>query len=90
MGLVAPWHVGCSQTRARTCVPCIGRQILNHRATGEALWYILEGRIFKYTFCFREVLHSEQAGRSTTVNLICWLYDFVRVLKTTEIYTLKW
>ena len=29
-GLVAPWHVGSSQTRARTRVPCIGRQILNH------------------------------------------------------------
>ena len=35
-GLVAPRHVGSSQTRARTCVPCIGRQILNHCATREA------------------------------------------------------
>ena len=35
-GLVAPWHVGSSQTRARTHVPCIGRQILNHCATREA------------------------------------------------------
>ena len=36
MGLVAPRHVGSSQTRAQTCVPCIGRQILNHCATREA------------------------------------------------------
>ena len=35
-GLVAPWHVGYSQTRARTRVPCIGRQTLNHCATREA------------------------------------------------------
>ena len=35
-GLVAPWHVGSSQTRARTRVPCTGRQILNHCATREA------------------------------------------------------
>ena len=35
-GLVAPWHVGSSQTRARTRVPCIGRQTLNHCATTEA------------------------------------------------------
>ena len=35
-GLVAPWHVGSSQTRARTRVPCIGRQILNLCATREA------------------------------------------------------
>ena len=35
-GPVAPCHVGSSQTRARTCFPCIGRQILNHCATREA------------------------------------------------------
>ena len=35
-GLVAPRHVGSSQTRARTRVACIGRQILNHCATREA------------------------------------------------------
>ena len=26
--LVAPWHMDSSQTRNRTCVPCIGRWIL--------------------------------------------------------------
>ena len=35
-GLVAPWHVGSSWTKARTCVPCIGRRILNHCTTREA------------------------------------------------------
>ena len=35
-GPVAPRHVGSSQTRARTRVPCTGRQILNHCATREA------------------------------------------------------
>ena len=35
-GPAAPCHVGSSQTRARTRVPCIGRQILNHCATREA------------------------------------------------------
>ena len=41
-GPVAPWHAGSSQTGARTRVPCIGRQILNHCATREAppLFYI--------------------------------------------------
>ena len=34
-GLVAPWHVGSSWTRDRTCVPCIDRRILNHCATRE-------------------------------------------------------
>ena len=34
-GLAALWHVGSSRTRARTRVPCIGRQIINHCATRE-------------------------------------------------------
>ena len=38
-GLVALRHVGSSQTRTWTCVPCIGRQILNHCATREALFF---------------------------------------------------
>ena len=38
-GLVAPWHVGSSQTRAQTRVPCISRQILNHCTTREAPIY---------------------------------------------------
>ena len=34
-GLVAPRHVGSSRARDQTCVPCIGRQILNHCTTRE-------------------------------------------------------
>ena len=40
-GLVAPRHVGSSQTRARTRVLCIGRQILNHCVTREAPYHCL-------------------------------------------------
>ena len=36
-GPVAPRHVGSSQTRARTRVPCTGRQTPNNCATREAL-----------------------------------------------------
>ena len=35
-GPAAPRHVGSPQTRARTRVPCISRQTLNHCATREA------------------------------------------------------
>ena len=41
-GLVAPWHVRSSRTRAGTRVPCIGRWTLNHCATREALKLILK------------------------------------------------
>ena len=50
-GLVAPQHVGSSQTRAQTRVPCIGRQILNHCATREA-------PIFSFLRNLHTVLHS--------------------------------
>ena len=46
--LVAPRHVGSSQTRARTRVLCISRQILNHCATREAP-----------NFIFKTTLHSQ-------------------------------
>ena len=36
VGLVALQHVGSSQTRDRTCDPCIGRQTPNHCATGKS------------------------------------------------------
>ena len=36
MGLVAPWHVGFSWTRDRTCVSCTRGKILYHWATGKA------------------------------------------------------
>ena len=41
MGLVAPQHVECSQTRDRTCVFCIGRQILNHWTTRKGPYKVL-------------------------------------------------
>ena len=41
-GQAAPRHVGSSQTRARTRVPCTGRQTLNHCATREAPFPFLQ------------------------------------------------
>ena len=34
-GFVAPWHVGSSQSRGRTRVPCTARWILSHWSTTE-------------------------------------------------------
>ena len=49
-GLVAPRHVGSSQTRARTRVPCISRQILNHCATREAPVYLFKQSVLSFIF----------------------------------------
>ena len=55
-GPVAPRHVGSSQTRARTHVPCIGRQTLNHCATREALFtFLMLSLEAQDVFTFHEV-----------------------------------
>ena len=57
-GPAAPRHVGPSQTRARTPVPCIGRQILNPCATREALastLYILKYSTLSFDFQIQRV-----------------------------------
>ena len=56
---VAPWHVGSSWTRDRTCIPCIGRRILNHCATREVSYpyfytkfsSLLSGLTFFFWLC---------------------------------------
>ena len=75
-GLAAPWHVGSSQTRARTCVPCIGRQTLNHCATREALplyfvvkytqHKIYQSNLLKYTIQWH-LAHPECCASITTL-----------------------
>ena len=60
-GLVAPRHVGSSQTRARTHVPCIGRQILNHCATREAPIFLF--LVVAFLLCLEKFLqHLLKAG----------------------------
>ena len=54
----APRHVGSSQTRARTRVPCIGRQTLNHCATREALLFFFDDflKILIFIFYFNSFI----------------------------------
>ena len=47
-GLVALWHVGSSPTRARTRVPCIGRQTLNHCTTREVPILVFKRKFGKF------------------------------------------
>ena len=56
------WHVGSSQTRARTHVPRISRQIPNHCATREAqLYFFKKINLFIY-FWLRWVLCCGERG----------------------------
>ena len=47
-GPAAPRHVGSSQTRARTRVPCTGRRTPNHCATREARIFLFSLVNYKY------------------------------------------
>ena len=76
-GPAALRHVGSSQTRARTCVPCIGRQILNHCATRGALrfYFILHTHVsilLQILFPFGLLQNIEQRSLCYTVGP-CWL-----------------
>ena len=53
MGLVALRHVGSSQTRDWTCVPCAGRRILNRWTTREvpACSFLIGWFILAVEFC---------------------------------------
>ena len=44
VGLVALLHVESSQTRDRTCIPCISRRILYHWTTREVQRVVFDGR----------------------------------------------
>ena len=79
--VVAPWHVGSSQTRDRTGRPCIGRQILIHSATREILGFVL--------FCFNFVSCSSALfflKKKKKINLKFFIvyYDVIRALKVTD------
>ena len=79
MGLVAPQHVVSSQTRYQACVPCTGRQILNHWTTREVL-YSLNFNILGHKqftekpendgIVFLLSLKTNQMGRNTCILLI--------------------
>ena len=80
-GLVAPQHVGSSQTRARTHVPCTGRWILNHCAIREVphcqrlvvVFYLLN-----FCYMFRTILcrHYFQWLYNDPCNIWVYLYVF--------------
>ena len=66
MGLAAPWHVESSQTRDRTCVPCIGRWILYHWTTKE-----VHGLFFKV----EKLKHVSVSERKVWLTERGWVYS---------------
>ena len=67
MGLVAPQHVGSSRTRDWTCVPCIGRQILNHCVTREVpclIFFLKKTNNFIYSWKLKHKILASESVRS--------------------------
>ena len=82
-GPVAPRHVGSSQTRARTQVPCIGRQILNHCATREARPFLSQ------VVCLTELqsfLHIDFFFFCKYFPLICGLSFYLAVQRRAKVF----
>jgi len=71
-GLAAPWHVGSSQTKGQTHVPCTGRQILYHWATRLPLYWKGKGCgwLLQISWC-RNLFAAIQAGLITMLLYTC-------------------
>ena len=78
MGLVAPQHVGSSQTRNWTHVPYAGRQILNYWTTREVLHMFSSGK-------YPEV---KLLSHMAVLFLICWGISILFSIVATPIYIL--
>ena len=72
-GLVSLWYVGSSWIRDQTCVFCIGRWILYHWATREALQLI-----FILCFDYIESQHSLSHKYMTMENNRLFLFNFFK------------
>ena len=68
-GLFVLWHVQSSQTGDGTCVPCTGKQILNHWITTEALLPVITNSLVlehrhNHSFTFRLWQPSCSCGKA--------------------------
>ena len=82
MGFVAPWHVGASWTRGRTGVSCVGRQILYHWVTREALdLIILNG-------CTVSSYGSASVYQLLSDKHLGWLLKFAAINKNKYLWTM--
>ena len=98
MGLVAPWHVGSSRTRALSCVSCIGRRTLDHCTTREVPIFIFlndnlsrplveEIRYFKIIIIFRRLYYKYMWLLFFLYNVYRWFLRcaFLFYVKSTDL-----
>ena len=68
-GPAAPRHVGSSQTRVRTHVPCTSRQTPNHCATREAPPFFLNMSVVGHLGCFHVLAIVNSAAMNIGVHV---------------------
>ena len=91
-GLVASWHVGSFLIRVQTCVPCIGRWILHHQTSREALIIFFfyfqlrrkHGLKKRKLFCLYQKLISVSSSKSFHPSI--WLFGQVESSQTLKVY----
>ena len=75
IGLVAPWHMVFSWTRDRTCVPCIGRKILNHWESGKIMALLLNEAV-----CSTGLLNIDSQQKIPDTKAVMTCFYFVLLL----------
>ena len=84
MGLATPWHVGSSQTRDQTSVPCMARQILNHW-TREA-WFFL---ITFLSWARSQALHMNWLSHINLTTMLWHTYRYPHCTDNTKFRGIK-
>ncbi|XP_069900598.1 AP-2 complex subunit beta-like [Globicephala melas] len=85
----APRHVGSSQTRAQTRVPCIGRRTLNHCATRETLALHFNYVKLQPHICERVTPWLSHANSAVVLSAVKVLMKFLELLpKDSDYYNM--
>ena len=88
-GPAPPRHVGSSQTRARTRVPCISRQTLNHCATREARVFDFNDTFDTISVTLRPFQNRTNGEKQQTGGVENLLFTTV-ILTTIQLLHVSW
>ena len=87
LGLAASWHVSSSQTRERTCVPCLGRGILNHWTTREIQPLLLSHQVWereKHLWPDLQGIRGKRGGSLSVSRVLILVREWVSVVSSVQ------
>ena len=87
LGLAASWHVSSSQTREQTCVPCLGRGILNHWTTREVQPLLLSHQVWereKHLWPDLQGIRGKRGGSHSVSRVLILVWEWVSVVSSVQ------